>query len=343
MPYIFNILIIVDKIGELWATDLPSMKKRLCLGGHSASVVTDLVVSPCNRYVASCDRDEKIKIWSLPSFAIHSYCLAHTSVVTSLCFVTLQNVRSSSSSSSFSSAAIKEKHYLCSVSWDGSLCLWDHISGALIDRILLVTPVPSAPATVINDDSSALPAEELQKDDDCKGEEAENDNEEPDRVYDESKAGNFPFKIVAMHGRSEKEKADVDEGICYVAIAVRGERALRFVPITTISSSASAGEEGIIHTSTNTTENKREGVRFGAITSFSLPEIPFDLAVLPSSSSSSAFGDKLLVLLPAPFYLLALQVHAEGRAMPVATSGPLASAVHSFAAYCVKEGKPILF
>ena len=162
-------LLLADKAGEVWATDLPSMQRRVFLGGHCASVITDLAVSPCGLIIATCDRDEKVRLSSLPSFDTVRYCLGHVDVVTSVSFVPGRSHTS--------------QPLLCSVGWDFTLFLWDCSSGRLLDR-LAFDASSSRHKQQGGDGDEALLGE---------------------RVYDENEAGSFPFKVVAFSGAQGEE------------------------------------------------------------------------------------------------------------------------------------------
>jgi WD40 repeat protein len=158
-----SVLLYADKVGDVYATDLPNLKTSLFLGGHTASVITDLAVSPNEALVATCDRDEKIRLSGLPAFDIVDYCLGHTDVVTSIAFV-----------------SGTESLLLCSVSWDFSLMLWDCNSTLLLDQVEFDAASKKV-STVIK--------------------EVEDDNVDDaddggDRVFIETDAGNFPLKVV---------------------------------------------------------------------------------------------------------------------------------------------------
>jgi WD40 repeat protein len=157
---------ILDKVGEIWAADLPSLRRKVFLGGHTASVITDVAVSPCSTLVATSDRDEKIKLSQLPSFNIDRYCLGHTNVVTSICFVPGNG------------------HFLCSVGWDFTLCLWDYVTGQLLDNVQFDSSSNRKPSMIV--EASIVTDGGLE----------EEDAAEEERVYDEREAGNFPMKVV---------------------------------------------------------------------------------------------------------------------------------------------------
>lgn len=156
-------LLYADRLGEVWATDLHTMTQRVMLGGHTASMITDLAISPCARLLATADRDEKIRLSLLPALSIEAYCLGHTDVVTSVAF-------------------IPDSQLLCSVGWDFSLCLWDY-SGRLMHQLSF----RGAGAPTVDKDSGVTG--------DAGAEEEEEG--EAERVYDEKQAGSFPRRVVA--------------------------------------------------------------------------------------------------------------------------------------------------
>jgi len=58
-----------DRVGEIWgfgANKSPSEQTSVNLGGHPTSVLTSVALSPCGSYLASTDRNEKIRIAGFP-------------------------------------------------------------------------------------------------------------------------------------------------------------------------------------------------------------------------------------------------------------------------------------
>ena len=52
--------------------------------GH-LSMLLDIVISHCGKYVITCDRDEKIRVSHFPhAYNIQTFCLGHTDFVTCL-------------------------------------------------------------------------------------------------------------------------------------------------------------------------------------------------------------------------------------------------------------------
>ena len=79
------VLLAADKAGEVWACPVPSLEKSFCIIGHTASVLTDMIVSKDNRFTITSDRDEKIRVSHFPqTVRIETYCLGHSSVITSI-------------------------------------------------------------------------------------------------------------------------------------------------------------------------------------------------------------------------------------------------------------------
>ncbi|VDD88326.1 unnamed protein product [Enterobius vermicularis] len=85
-------------------------KRGELLLGH-VSMVLDIAISPCDRYIASSDRDEKIRISRYPqTFVIHRFCLGHESYVNCVTFV---------------------KNLLFSSGGDGTVRVWHTDDGSL--------------------------------------------------------------------------------------------------------------------------------------------------------------------------------------------------------------------
>lgn len=84
--------------------------------GH-LSVISDILVTPCGRYVITCDRDEKIRVSHYPNaYNIASYCLGHTEFVSSLHLIECSNI-------------------LVSSSGDGSVRFWNYPEGTQVNII----------------------------------------------------------------------------------------------------------------------------------------------------------------------------------------------------------------
>ena len=76
-------ILVADKTGDAHVFDVGAdgdgSGGRVILG--HLSMLLDVAVSSCGRFVITCDRDEKIRVSNYPNaHSIHSYCLGHTEV-----------------------------------------------------------------------------------------------------------------------------------------------------------------------------------------------------------------------------------------------------------------------
>ena len=104
---------ILDKSGDVLSFNLkPPSDTYSCLLGH-LSMLLDVAISPCGKYIVTCDRDEKIRVSKYPnSYNIQCYCLGHTDFVTNI--QVLPNF---------------SDNILLSASGDGSIRIWKYIEG----------------------------------------------------------------------------------------------------------------------------------------------------------------------------------------------------------------------
>eukprot|EP01032_Pedospumella_encystans_P007973 gene7973-9507_t len=194
---VHHVLLASDKAGEVFAINAPLLEKQVLLAGHTASVITDLAIhaSAKAHYVATSDRDEKIRISHFPDMEnIHTFLLGHTKVVASVNFVELNG-----------------KVLALTTGWDHKLNLWDAHSGNLLQPISFLTETDKA-------ESSASVEQKEGETEEAEGdvvaeatepvEGGDNDGEEDleGKVYDEISAGNYPMKVVSnqtLHNGSE--------------------------------------------------------------------------------------------------------------------------------------------
>ncbi|KAJ4436065.1 tRNA (guanine-N(7)-)-methyltransferase non-catalytic subunit wdr4 [Periplaneta americana] len=106
-------IVLADKAGDAYrfSVEKPHEEGKLLLG--HLSMLLDILVSPDEKYVITCDRDEKIRVSKYPNtYTIHSYCLGHEEFITGLSFLPNDN------------------SVLISVSGDGTLRFWDYRRGS---------------------------------------------------------------------------------------------------------------------------------------------------------------------------------------------------------------------
>lgn len=129
-------LLILDRTGDvfIWKFRDSSQSQPSLLLGH-LSVVLDIRLTSLDKYIVTCDRDEKIRVSNFPnSYNIHTYCLGHKEFVSSICPI--------------------DNERLVSGSGDKTIRLWDTKNGKqlachectfpvkqllLVDSFLLVT------------------------------------------------------------------------------------------------------------------------------------------------------------------------------------------------------------
>jgi hypothetical protein len=135
--------------------------------------------------VATSDRDEKIRISSFPNMiTIKSYCLGHTNVVTSCSFISNAN---------------KDDNLigLISAGWDHKIILWNAKDGSILDQVGNNHTEGVDEVDISNVDEKLM---SIDDNNEATTEIEEKDNEdiiELDKVYDETKAGNYPFKVTS--------------------------------------------------------------------------------------------------------------------------------------------------
>ncbi|XP_050295329.1 tRNA (guanine-N(7)-)-methyltransferase non-catalytic subunit wuho isoform X2 [Anthonomus grandis grandis] len=112
-----NDLLVADRTGDVYLYKLSDEKDEpQLLLGH-LSVISDMLITDCGRYVITCDRDEKVRVSCFPNgYNIISYCLGHTEFVTTL-------------------KMIKSANVLLSASGDGTVRMWNYLEGKQINII----------------------------------------------------------------------------------------------------------------------------------------------------------------------------------------------------------------
>lgn len=78
-----NDLLLLDKTGDVTLYKVKSEECEVILG--HLSMLLDIKLSDCGRFVITCDRDEKIRVSHFPNaYNIQSYCLGHKEFVTNV-------------------------------------------------------------------------------------------------------------------------------------------------------------------------------------------------------------------------------------------------------------------
>ncbi|XP_018575720.1 tRNA (guanine-N(7)-)-methyltransferase non-catalytic subunit wuho [Anoplophora glabripennis] len=110
-----NDVLVADKTGDVYLYKLNSdNEKPQLLLGH-LSVILDMTMSECGKYIITCDRDEKIRVSHFPNaYNIMSFCLGHREFVTRIKVV---------------------KNILVSASGDGTVRFWDFVKGEQVGLI----------------------------------------------------------------------------------------------------------------------------------------------------------------------------------------------------------------
>lgn len=102
-------VLIADRTGDVYLYKLFSEDNEPTLLLGHLSMILDLVLSDCEKYIVTCDRDEKIRVSHFPNtYNIVSYCLGHEEFVTTLKIV---------------------RNVLISASGDGTVRFWNYIKG----------------------------------------------------------------------------------------------------------------------------------------------------------------------------------------------------------------------
>jgi tRNA (guanine-N(7)-)-methyltransferase subunit TRM82 len=116
-------LVVADKAGDVHrfsvvvdtTVALPSNNQTLLLG--HVSMLLDLKLCAADKFLVTCDRDEKIRVSHFPNaYSIQSFCLGHTDYVSRLGY-------------------FEDIDLLISASGDGTIKLWNYQVGCLQDNV----------------------------------------------------------------------------------------------------------------------------------------------------------------------------------------------------------------
>lgn len=104
-----NDLIVADKTGEVYLYKIHEEKDEgTWILGHN-SMILDVLITDCGKYIITSDRDEKIRVSCFPNaYNIVTYCLGHEEFVTNI----------------FAHGSV-----LLSASGDGTLRTWNYLEG----------------------------------------------------------------------------------------------------------------------------------------------------------------------------------------------------------------------
>jgi hypothetical protein len=287
------VAIVGDRAGDIWGFNIPELKKEVLLGGHTASVITDIAYSLENNCILTSDRDEKVRYSSFPDVeSIAGYSLGHTSVVSSITTI--------------------NKDYVASIGWDHKLIIWNFGDFGKIEERLLssvntfnLPPPQEKQETVVdqtNDDGlEANNKEDEEKDgeeqlkdgdeDEIEKEPEEENNEEAapednavneeedgdNKNYNESEFGHYPLKVSSSMSSSS--------GDLFLSVIFKEEKKMEICEYSSCSSSSSFSSS----------------LSFVRSSEIFLADVPLD--VLSDSSSSSNYSIVWIVLLPAPSVL----------------------------------------
>lgn len=117
-----NEIVFADKVGDAYLYKLDREDGPIWLLGH-LSIILDVLVTDCGKYIITCDRDEKIRVSHFPNtYNILCYCLGHREFVTN---IEVMNIEIEGINSNI----------LISASGDGTLRTWNYLNGQGIDVI----------------------------------------------------------------------------------------------------------------------------------------------------------------------------------------------------------------
>ncbi|KAF0757244.1 tRNA (guanine-N(7)-)-methyltransferase non-catalytic subunit wuho [Aphis craccivora] len=113
-----NVIVVGDKKGDVYAfEELP-----IRILGHS-SMILDICISDNEKYIVTCDNDEKVRVSHYPNGKnIVYYMMGHEAYVSGICLL---------------------NNFVLSGSGDNTLRLWDFNKGDLLDKLNLHTPIQS--------------------------------------------------------------------------------------------------------------------------------------------------------------------------------------------------------
>ncbi|GJM96592.1 hypothetical protein PR202_ga13447 [Eleusine coracana subsp. coracana] len=141
-----------DKFGVVWLVTLGENgaehvsvdNKPVSILGHYCSIITSMKFSPDGRFIATADRDFKIRITLFPrnplkgAHEIQSFCLGHTDFVSCISFTRISEGQS----------------FLITGGGDSTIRLWDYINGCLLDTFQIRDKMGELLEANVTDDSN---------------------------------------------------------------------------------------------------------------------------------------------------------------------------------------------
>ena len=127
LPHFKHDMFFSDKGGDVIKYDVMSLTSEgVCILGH-LSMLLDVTTTTCGQFIISCDRDEKIRVSRYPkAYSINNFCLGHTEFVAGLAICPHQT------------------SILISASGDGTIRVWDFLSGKLLNSKLAAEDLPES-------------------------------------------------------------------------------------------------------------------------------------------------------------------------------------------------------
>jgi WD40 repeat protein len=170
------ILCVVDKQGDIHCANALKLDSWVLMGGHTASVITDMQIIQEGSLLATADRDEKIRLSQFPElFHITGYCMGHTSVVSSLCEAITPSSR----------------RLLVSGGWEHKLCVWDVSEGKLVSSTCVSSSDEKESKKEEKGKEEVRSVAAEKKDGGVGDDEGGGD----EKTYDANAAGAFPHKV----------------------------------------------------------------------------------------------------------------------------------------------------
>ncbi|CAG8470000.1 15574_t:CDS:10 [Racocetra persica] len=110
-------ILTADKFGDVYSYPTNPENTSELLLGH-VSMITDMVLTPNNKFVITADRDEHIRVSQFPKgYNIESYCFGHTQFLSTLHILPW------------------DSDLLLSAGGDDFIALWDYVPGRLIQTL----------------------------------------------------------------------------------------------------------------------------------------------------------------------------------------------------------------